>query len=131
MLRTGLKYQQVILKIVKFMRILNLFLEMIKISDYVVGHSAGGSATLELEKNYPDRKITSVTYNSPIFETVDPNKILNPRYARPLRFAIAGDPVSMFDMNAQTTYMAPVLDPTLGLHSMKNNYSNPSTNTDF
>ena len=28
--------------------------------DYVVGHSAGGSATLELEKNYPNRKITTV-----------------------------------------------------------------------
>ena len=43
--------------------------------DYVVGHSAGGSATLELEKNYPDRKITSVTYNAPVFERGDPEKL--------------------------------------------------------
>ena len=35
--------------------------------DDVVGHSAGGSATLELKKNYPDRKITSITYNAPVF----------------------------------------------------------------
>ena len=41
---------------------------------YVVGHSAGGSATLELEKNYPDRKITSITYNAPVFERADPDK---------------------------------------------------------
>ena len=39
--------------------------------DYVVGHSAGGSATLELAQNFPARKITTVTYNAPVF---DPGK---------------------------------------------------------
>ena len=128
--------------------------------DYVVGHSAGGSAALELENNFKkDRQITSVTYNAPVFERGDPDKVFN-EDMRPLRFAISFDPVSMFDMNAQTTFKAPDFnvegisnlvktynDPTLnniknvtdtgmpditmGLHSMKNNYSNPSTNTDF
>ena len=73
--------------------------------DMVIGHSAGGSATLELEKNYPNRKRTSVTRNAPSFETADPNNILN-EDVKPMRFAIAGDPVSMLDMNAQTTYKA-------------------------
>ena len=100
--------------------------------DYVVGHSAGGSAALELEKTYPDRKITSITYNAPVFERADPNKILNENQ-RPMRFAISGDPVSAFDMNAQTTFKAPnfeKVDPTLGIHSM-GGYSKPSTTMDF
>ena len=128
--------------------------------DYVVGHSAGGSAALELENNFKkDRQITSVTYNAPVFETGDPDKVFN-EDMKPLRFAIAGDPVSMFDMNAQTTFKAPdfnvegitnlaktynepsldninnikntgMPDITLGLHSMQNNYSNPSKPVDF
>ena len=126
--------------------------------DMVIGHSAGGSATLELEKNYPDRKITSVTYNAPVFERSDYNKVIN-EDMRPLRFAISGDPVSMFDMNAQTSFKAPEInlegisniaktyadpsldniinttasgmpDVTMGLHSM-NSYSNPSKPIDF
>ena len=100
--------------------------------DTVVGHSAGGSAALELEKNFPDRNITSITYNSPVFERADPNKILN-QNQRPMRFAIAGDPVSMLDMNAQTTFKAPnFTDPTvLGLHTMSDSYSKPSSAMDF
>ena len=100
--------------------------------DYVVGHSAGGSAALELEKTYPSRNITSITYNAPVFERADPNKILNENQ-RPMRFAISGDPVSAFDMNAQTTFKAPnfeKVDPTLGLHSMTG-YSAPSKPMDF
>ena len=45
--------------------------------DYVVGHSAGGNATLELERNFPERKITSVTYNAPVFEQADADKLLD------------------------------------------------------
>ena len=51
----------------------------------------------------------------------------------PWGFAIAGDPVSMLDMNAQTTFKAPnfeKVDPTLGLHTM-GGYSNPSKPIDF
>ena len=83
--------------------------------DYVVGHSAGGSAALELEKNYPDRKITSITYNSPIFERADPEKYFNEN-KQPMRFAVSGDPVTMFDMNARTTFKA----PQFNLEAIKN-----------
>ena len=127
--------------------------------DYIVGHSAGGSAALELEKNYTDRKITSVTYNAPVFERADYNKVIN-EDMKPMRFAISGDPVSMFDMNAQTTFKAPDIDlksitnivntytdpslnniintnnsgmpdVTMGLHSMSGSYSDPSKPVDF
>jgi len=127
--------------------------------DTVIGHSAGGSAALELERNYPDRNITSITYNAPVFERADPEKLLN-EDKKPMRFAVSGDPVSMFDMNAQTTFKAPdfnlekvqnvtnvmtepsleniskvalkgLPDPTLGLHSMSGTYSNPSKPMDF
>ena len=127
--------------------------------DYIVGHSAGGSAALELEKNYTDRKITSVTYNAPVFERADYNKVIN-EDMKPMRFAISGDPVSMFDMNAQTTFKAPEFnlegisnvvntykepslnniknvvekgmpDPTFGMHSMSGSYSDPSKPVDF
>ncbi len=72
---------------------------------------------------------------------------------------MSGDPVSMFDMNARTTFKAPQFnldaiknivnvvadptiqninkvmqqppDPTLGLHTMNKTYSNPSGPMDF
>ena len=72
----------------------------------MVGHSAGGSATLELERNFPERKITSITYNAPVFEQADVDKLLD-EDKKLLSFAISGDPVSMLDMNAQTTFKAP------------------------
>jgi hypothetical protein len=79
---------------------------------------------------------------------------------KPLRFAVAGDPVSMLDSNAQTTLKAPdfnmeavsnianayanpsienaiktakttKFDPLLGLHKMSGSYSSPSTAKDF
>lgn len=127
--------------------------------NYVVGHSAGGSATLELEKNHPERAITSITYNAPVFERANLEKLLN-EDKKPMRFAIAGDPVSMLDMNAQTTLKAPEFnldaitnmtnaytepslgniakaakggmpDFTFGLHTMEGSYSNPSKPMDF
>ena len=114
---------------------------------------------MELEKKYPDRNITSVTYNAPVFERADPEKSFNPE-KRPMRFAVSGDWVSMADMNAQTTFKAPnfqldkvqnvanvlvnpsleniskvaqtgMPDPTLGIHSMSGTYSNPSKPLDF
>ena len=127
--------------------------------NYVVGHSAGGSATLELEKNHPERAITSITYNAPVFERASLEKLLN-EDKKPMRFAVSGDPVSMFDMNAQTTLKAPEFnveainnmanavnepsldnitkvaqkgfpDLTLGLHTMNGTYSKPSKPMDF
>ena len=96
--------------------------------DTVIGHSAGGSAALELEKNFPDRNITSITYNAPVFE-----RATQKQNQQPMRFAIAGDPVSMLDANAQTTYKAPnFTDPVvLGLHTINDSYSKPSNVMDF
>ena len=78
-----------------------------------------------------------------------------------MRFAISGDPVSMFAMNATTTFKSPnfdidlikdtyimvydpsvnnvekvtnsvnSVDPLMGLHNMSDSYSNPSTTLDF
>ena len=92
--------------------------------DTVIGHSAGGSASLELEKNYPDRNITSITYNAPVFERLNPEKIFN-EDKKPMRFAVSGDPVSMLDMNAQTTFKAPnfSLDK---VQNAVNTFTNPS-----
>jgi hypothetical protein len=130
-----------------------------KAIDYVVGHSAGGSATLELGQNFPNRNITTVTYNAPVFEMADGDKWVD-EDKKPLRFAVAGDPVSMLDSNAQTTLKAPdfnmeavsnianayanpsmenaiksaktsKFDPLLGLHKMSGSYSSPSTAKDF
>ena len=33
----------------------------------VIGHSSGGMASLQLEKDYPDRHVPLVTYPSPVF----------------------------------------------------------------
>ena len=43
--------------------------------DTVIGHSAGGSAALELEKNHTDRHINSVTCNAPVFHLGAQNNI--------------------------------------------------------
>ena len=78
-----------------------------------------------------------------------------------MRFAISGDPVSMFDMNATTTFKAQnfnidlvkdsynmvtqpsinnsekiansikTFDPLMGLHTMNDSYSKPSSGMDF
>ena len=129
--------------------------------DYVVGHSSGGSAALELEKNYPNRKITSVTYNAPVHEGMSFDVARHPENA-PLRFSHPGDIVSSLDYNAQKVFKAPEINvdaikavktaiteptpqnifngikngvmkanPTLGLHTMGDTYSNPSTIIDF
>ena len=128
-----------------------------KAIDMVIGHSAGGSAALELERNFPERQVTSVTYNAPVFSRADP--IVWASGEHPLRFAISGDPVSAFDMNAATTMKAPdwnlgavknavaaytdptpqnvlktaksSFDPLLGLHRMSGSYSEPSGPMDF
>ena len=92
-----------------------------------------------------------------MFETGDPNSYFDEN-KKPMRFAVSGDPVPMFDINARTTMKAPEInlesikhignvianptfdninkviqqkpDPTLGLHSYKS-FSNPSGPMDF
>ena len=123
----------------------------------VVGQSAGGSAALELARKYPDRGITPITYNAPVLEMT--NSTWGDPETAPLRFAVAGDPVSALDANAQTTLKAPdwnlgaiknavaaytdpspenvlkttqsTFDPLLGLHRMTGSYSDPSGPADF
>ena len=123
----------------------------------VVGHSAGGSAALELGRKYPNRKITPITYNAPVLEMA--NASWGDPQSAPLRFAVSGDPVSAFDANAQTVLKAPDwnlgavtsaakafadptpqnllnasqshFDPLLGLHRMSGSYSDPSGPMDW
>ena len=123
----------------------------------VVGHSAGGTAALELEKRFPGRGVTSVTYGAPVFSPMRADQLR--QEDRPLRFKVVGDPVAALDENARTTWKAPQFpleaveglaravadpnpinllaasrqrpDPLLGLHRMTDNYSNPSGPMDF
>lgn len=122
----------------------------------VTGHSAGGSAALELGTHYPD--ITPVTYNAPVFARANPESYINPDNL-PLRFASGFDPVSMFDYDSRVTYKAPditldfkknvsktynnpsieniistakdIASPILEQHTMNGTYSNPSTPMDL
>ena len=121
--------------------------------------SAGGSAALELKQNYPN-KFTSINYHTPVFDTINAEQFMN-KDIKPMRLAISGDPVSMFDMNATTTFHAPefnldlvkdsinmmtqpsldnavkvansitTFDPLAGLHTINDSYSKPSTTMDF
>jgi hypothetical protein len=100
-----------------------------KAIDYVVGHSTGGSATLELGRNFPNRNITTVTYNAPVFEMADGDKWVD-EDKKPLRFAVAGDPVSMLDSNAQTTLKAPDFNME-AVSNIANAYANPSMENAF
>ena len=70
----------------------------------MVGHSAGGSAALELERHYPN--ITPITYNTLVFARANPESYINPDNL-PLRFTSGFDPVSMFDYDSRVTYKAP------------------------
>ena len=70
----------------------------------VIGHSAGGSAALELGKHYPD--ITPITYNAPVFARANYKSYINPDNL-PLRFTSGFDPVSMFDYDSRVTHKAP------------------------
>ena len=128
--------------------------------DTVIGHSAGGSAALELEKNHTDRHIDSVTYNAPVFSPWSAEQYID-KTKTPMRFALAFDPITLLDMNAQTTFHAPDLnfdlvkdavkmaaepnfdngkavfndlkntDPLLGLHAVNHSYSEPSSAMDY
>ena len=84
----------------------------------LVGHSMGSSVILELNKANNDKFITR-TYSAPVFDPFPNNWEKNDQNNQ--RFRTQGDPVAIFDNNAQTVYK-PTLDP-LSLHSY-NNYGN-------
>ena len=63
--------------------------------DTVVGHSLGGSVSLELQKNYPDRKLKSRTYGAPVMDLLGSESENVDRYRNCI------DPVSVFDRGAK------------------------------
>ena len=87
----------------------------------MVGHSAGGSAALELERHYPN--ITPITYNAPVFAQANPESYINPDNL-PLRFTSGLDPVSMFDYDSRTTYKAPDINLDI-FKNVSKTYNNP------
>jgi hypothetical protein len=92
--------------------------------DYVVGHSAGGSAALELEKQHPNRKITSITYSSPVFSRFNYEQFKHEE-KQPLRFYHPGDVVASMDMNARPVWKAPEFNLDL-MNDVGAMYSKPS-----
>ena len=86
--------------------------------DTVVGHSLGGSVSLELQKNYPDRVKKSRTYGAPVMD------LLGSEYEDVDRYRNWFDPVSIFDRGAQKSIKSNVLDSG----SLTHDYSNIADN---
>ena len=82
--------------------------------DTVVGHSLGGSVSLELQKNYPDRIKKIRTYGAPVMDLLGSEAASNDRYRNWL------DPVSVFDRGAKKSIKWNVLDSG----SLTHDYSN-------
>jgi hypothetical protein len=68
----------------------------------ITGHSLGGAVALELEKNHPDRGLTTTTYGAPVATLTNDQ---GNRFRHPY------DPVSMFDRGATTTTNLEGSDP--------------------
>ena len=123
----------------------------------VIGHSAGGSAALQLHQKYND--IIPITYNAPVFAISNGLSDVD-KSLKPLRFVTRFDPVSAFDYQARITdrkfdintnfienaakvYTNPSIqnisnvvksgfqDPLFGQHKMQGTYSNPSSIKDI
>ncbi len=71
----------------------------------VIGHSAGGSAALQLERDYSNKNLTSVTYSAPVFSIANIKQIVGKQEDKPMRFFHPGDLVSSMDMNAQPIWI--------------------------
>ena len=80
----------------------------------MVGHSLGGSVSLELQKNYPDRKLKSRTYGAPVMD------LLGSESENVDRYRNGFDPVSVFDRGAKKSIKWNVLDSG----SLTHDYSN-------
>ncbi len=98
----------------------NKFLKQNPDVKQLIGHSMGGSVALQLNKDY-NNKFETRTYSAPVFDVI-PNGNNDPENQR---FKTLGDPVAMFDTNANT-FVKPSLNP-LDLHSY-NNYGNIGKN---
>ena len=86
--------------------------------DTVVGHSLGGSVSLELQKNYPDRIKKSRTYGAPVMDLLGSESENVDRYRNWL------DPVSIFDRGAKKSIKWNLLDSG----SLTHDYSNIADN---
>jgi hypothetical protein len=64
----------------------------------LVGHSLGGSAVLELQKNLQNRKFKTNVYGTPAASLTTPDNVDNHRYRN------FGDPFSIFDRGAEINY---------------------------
>ena len=89
--------------------------------DTVVGHSLGGSVSLELQKNYPNRIKKSRTYGAPVMDLLGSEADNNDRYRNWL------DPVSIFDRGAKKSIKWNVLDSGSLTHDYSNIAKNKST----
>ena len=67
----------------------------------VIGHSAGGSAALQLHQTYPN-DVIPITYNAPVFAISNGLSDVD-KSLKPLRFVTRFDPVSAFDYQARVT----------------------------
>ena len=72
--------------------------------DTVAGHSLGGSVSLELQTNYPDRVKNSRTYGAPVMDLLGSESENVDRYRNWF------DPVSIFDRGAKKSVKWNVLD---------------------
>ena len=86
--------------------------------DTVVGHSLGGSVSLELQNNFPDRIKNSRTYGAPVFDLLGSESENVDRYRNWL------DPVSVFDRGAKKSVKWNMLDSG----SLTHDYSNIADN---
>jgi hypothetical protein len=67
--------------------------------NHLVGHSAGGSSVLEIQKRYPEKEFKTTTYNAPVFSLSNetPNN-------DNLRFTSQKDAVNVFDRGGINIY---------------------------
>ena len=86
--------------------------------DTVVGHSPGGSVSLELQQNYPDRVKKSRTYGAPVMDLLGSESENVDRHRNWI------DPVFIFDRGAKKSIKWNVLDSG----SLTHDYSNIADN---
>ncbi len=89
--------------------------------DTVVGHSLGGSVSLELQKNYPDIIKKSRTYGAPVMDLLGSESDDVDRYRNWF------DPVSIFDRGAKKSIEWNVMDSGSLTHDYINIADNVKT----
>jgi pimeloyl-ACP methyl ester carboxylesterase len=101
----------------RYQKVLEVFKNRGEINT-VVGHSLGGSVSLELQKNFPDRIQKSRTYGAPVMNLLGSESENVDRYRNWF------DPVSILDRGAKKSIKWNVLDSG----SLTHDYSNIGDN---